>query len=93
MKTYRAWIDEIGSNEDRKHDRFCVCHAPDSHTHYEGVHRCPHLRMIDIERDNCRVLLRLIYRRRPFYFRVIWFPRAFGGGKNLLRLGRREWCL
>jgi hypothetical protein len=45
-------------------------------------------RLVDIETDDRRrILLRTIYRRRPFYFAIIPFFRA-SRGTTVFRIGR-----
>lgn len=85
--SFRAWIDDYyGQNDDRGHERHCICHSPRTHTYYEGVHRCNHLRLWDLNTmRRCRNLIRVVRRRRPFYLRVVVGPRY----RTVLRIGRK----
>lgn len=68
--TFRAWTGGDGSNRDRDHERYCVCHDPSMHTHYEGAHYCDHLRLWDVNTNRRSAnILRVVYRR---------YPRALG---------------
>ena len=74
MHTFRAWIDEEGGNEDYEHAK---CEDPWS--------PCDHLRLVDLDTDNCRCIVRIVWRRRPLYFSLRVGPRYW----QVLRVGRK----
>ena len=82
MKTFRAWIDERGSNEDRHH-AICRIAKPDVRRR-----RCQHFRLVDLETNDYRIMVRAIRRWHPFYFSFAVFGRPHRG-TVLLRIGRR----
>lgn len=80
--SFRAWIDERGSNCDREHARYCTCNGDDAHTHYVGVHRCSHLKLWDLNRrSDSRNILRVVRRRRPSFFLHVMIGAKFRGFK------------
>lgn len=59
--SFRAWIDERGSNVDRQH-RYCE-------------HSCPHYRLWDLNTvGQAHNIVRVIRRRRPFALGVYVGP-------------------
>ena len=78
MRTFRAWINEQGSNEDRNHSWTL-----------EG-NFCKHARLVDLETNDYRILLRFVRGRRPLHFSIVAFFRPHRG-TTLLRIGRRLW--
>lgn len=83
MRTFRAWIDPRGGNQDRDHREWCEADL----RAFAGVDRgCPHVRMVDVERSSGRILVRLL--RRRLYFSVVAFFSP-SRGRVLLRIGRR----
>lgn len=78
--TFRAWIDERGSNEDKAHERYCA-YSP------AHVRHCKHQHLWDLnESRHCRNILRVIRRRRPFYLHVSIGPRYW----SIARIGRNH---
>lgn len=84
MMIFRAWINDRGFNEDRDHDQWCM--AP-LRCQGDWERYCRHIRLRDIERDDFRIAVRVLTRRRPFYFHVLLSP---DGARfiTILRLGR-----
>ena len=67
--SFRAWVDERGSNEDRRHVLHC-----------EALGRfCPHRRLWDLNwnKDSGNIV-RVVRRRRPFAFAVYVGRRMHG---------------
>jgi hypothetical protein len=71
MHTFAAWITVNGFNEDRQH---VSCVGP-----------CSHFRMWDWDRANCKAIMRIIRKRKPFYFRIM-VGRKY---RTIFRLGRK----
>ena len=73
MHIFRAWIDERGSNEDWTHEQ---CNPG----------WCRHIRLRDLETGSYRIVARLLTRRRPRLFQIVWFRD--GRGRTVLRIGK-----
>lgn len=65
--SFRAWIDERGSNEDR--------------AHLHCRHHCDHIRLWDLNwMKNSHNIVRITRRRHPFHFSM-WFGNRYWGVK------------
>jgi hypothetical protein len=72
--SFRAWIDERGSNADREHQRHCNAQG------YE----CFHLELWDLNTNvGSRNIVRIVRRRRPFCLHIVVGQRY----RNLLNIG------
>ena len=84
MRVFRAWIDKRGSNEDRAHEGYCEA---DLRAFAGQVDRgCHHIQLRDLETGSYRIVARLLTRRRPCLFQIVWFRG--GRGYTVLRVGR-----
>jgi hypothetical protein len=80
--TFRAWIDEQGWNRDREHETRCG----NTRSGY-----CRHIRLWDLNRRGSgKNLVRMSFRRRPFYL-SIGLGRKYRG-INIGRLSPRFPC-
>ena len=73
MKTFRAWVDREGGNADR---RVRTGNGPVVGARWAMVHR-----LVDVETDSYRIVLRLLWRlhQRPFYLEVQVWPTGRRG--------------
>lgn len=79
MRTYRAWVDRQGGNADRAYAK----HGAAPGAEWARLHR-----MIDVQTNRYRIVLRLMWRReRPLYLHVLVWPTG-RRGRTVLRLGR-----
>lgn len=68
--SFRAWINERGTNEDHAHEVSCLRRQG---TAFFG--RCEHLRLWDLNTDRRAAnIIRVVRRRRPFAFGVYVGP-------------------
>jgi hypothetical protein len=73
--SFRAWIDDRGSNADRAHARYC----------HLVPRRCRHRKLWDLNTmGKSRNILRIIRGRNPLHFHVIVGPRY----RTVFRIGR-----
>ena len=74
--SFRAWIDGVGMNASRDHERWCL-----------GRRRpCEHFRLWDLNRmSDSRNIVRVVRRSRPRYLAVHVGRRC----RQVLRLGRK----
>ena len=80
--SFRAWVDDRGSNRDYDHENFCMgltrCHGA-----FEGE-KCLHLRLWDLNTNaSGRNIVRIVRRRRPFCLHIVVGQRY----RNLLNIG------
>lgn len=80
MRTFRAWVDREGGNADRSY-RLRGTAAPGAD--WARLHR-----MVDVETDSFRIVLRLMWRReRPRYAELQVWPTG-RRGRRVFRWGR-----
>lgn len=73
MKTFRAWIDRLGFNADLEHA--------------DCARSCRHARLVDLETDRRRILVRIVRRLWPPHLHLMVFVSPYRG-TTILRLGR-----
>jgi hypothetical protein len=79
--SFRAWIDEQGSNKDYEHEKWC---ATDVEFHCGS---CSHLRMWDLNWNlNSHNIIRIVRRRHPLYLCVVVGCKY----RTLLQIGRGQ---